>query len=504
MQRMSWRTAIEASLSSLMLWGGVSLAFTTVPEAFSVSQIRGQEPVPKVQPGVPRAPQPAAGVNPSTTPVGAKSNPTGPEVVKPTATPRPLPKLSQRQTEMLKQSSTARMQAFRDAIDAANASTLTCKEAFDRGLMPLPDFAEQAAANLEIRLVVADLQGDRMSRVKALSDHLDLMKMAAKQLQDFNQPASQGWAADTAYAKLLASNAELRLAAARGDQAAYEAAVELSRNLAETQFTERLADFQSGQASLPLLAASASYLTTKSGLPADNREKAAGPTKYDEYLQALDDVVVQTQKFARQGAGVGREDRLYQAQFELAKADGRAALQKRNPEMAAAAFDQAADSAQDWFESEMKFYQTGTASLRDITQAWWGRAELTDRSERAGLIADTATQDKTAADLERIQKLVANTQDRQGRIAADIAYVNTLDKLDNLWARQRAVQAMAAAKGVTPGKSSESNRGSRVIEINPKSSTPSNSKTIPGTTPTDSQKSKNSTIEIVTPKRTPN
>jgi hypothetical protein len=44
----------------------------------------------------------------------------------------------------------------------------------------------------------------------------------------------------------------------------------------------------------------------------------------------------------------------------------------------------------------------------------------------------------------------------------------------------------------------------RVIELKPQSGAESDSKTIPGTTPTQTQKTKSSSVEIVTPKRAPN
>ncbi|MDB5387842.1 MAG: hypothetical protein JWM11_3488 [Planctomycetaceae bacterium] len=512
MQRVFWRIAGRTGFSSLLLWGCASMAASTSSFETLVTQAGAQEPAPRPekQPQI-VTPQNASSVNSKPTTNSGKT----PQIVNgatnllPPVTPqvsnsaRPTLQFSARQTAMLQQSNAERIKDFRSALDTAATSDELCKEMFDRGLMPLSDFAEQASANLEIRLAIADLQNDRTSRVRALSDHLDLMKTAAKQLQEFNQPAAKGWAADTDYIALLASNAEMRLAVTRGDKVGYEEAVEQSSKLAEDQFAKRLADFQTGQASLSLLSTAASYLTTATGVPAERREKDGEPTKYEEYLSTLDDVVTQTEKFGELGAGIGREDRLFQAQFELSKATGQAAVQKQNFAEAATAFDQAADSAKDWFESEMKFYQTGTATLRDITQAWWGAAELTDRSERAGLIANSSTQESQAADLDRLQKLVAGTEDQQGRIAADIAYVNSLEKLDNLWARQRAVDALAALKKTATTKQTRTGGGSKIIEINAQSNIAPDSKTIPGTIPTETQPQKNSSVEIVRPKRSP-
>jgi hypothetical protein len=166
-------------------------------------------------------------------------------------------------------------------------------------------------------------------------------------------------------------------------------------------------------------------------------------------------------------------------------------------------FDQATDAAKAWYDSELKFYQTGTASLRDITQAWWGRAELMDLSARSGLVADRETQDSQDADFERLKTLATKTEDRQGRIAADIAYVNTLQKLDQLWERQRAVQAWIAVQKETAVKKPQQPAAGKPIEIKPDLGLEATKSAIPGASAGSRLSPKNSKIEIVTPQRSP-
>ncbi|MDB5335872.1 MAG: hypothetical protein JWN70_1491, partial [Planctomycetaceae bacterium] len=313
---------------------------------------------------------------------------------------------------------------------------------------------------------------------------------------------STGWAADTAYAELLSANADLRLAAARGDRDAYTTAVSRSQKLSEEHYDLRSADFDQGLASLPSLARAASYLTTDAGVAADNRAGEANePTKFSEYIAKLEDVVEQTKTFSELEAGVGREDRLHQAQFELAKAEGRLALQKRDKAGATEAFNKAIDASKDWYDSQVKFYETGTATLRDVTQAWWNRAELSDLTERAGLRPDTATRAETDAELGGLRKLIAGKEDREGRIAADVAYEKSLETLQGLWARQRAVVAMGTKKGVVvkPGAA----RGSRVIEINGNPNAKPAPEGVSGSTPVTTEKSPQSTVEIIRPQRKP-
>lgn len=420
-----------------------------------------------------------------------------------------LSNLTPQQGTFLKQTVVERQRSFFDAANEAEESLKLARDSFERGLMPLSDYADQTQAALEVRLSIAGLQQDRKAQVSALSSHADLMRNAAKQLREFDQPASVGWEADAAYAELLVANADIRLAVARGDRAAFSAAVERSRVVAETHYDLRLADFDQGLASLPSLARAASYLSTDVGLPAGNRSNSpAEPSKFAEYLAKLEEVVAQTTELSELGAGVGREDRIHQANFELAKAAGQAGLQQKDLRSAIASFQTAAEASQVWFRSQTEFYGSGTASLREVTDAWWSRVEVSDLAQRAGLKPDAAMAKETEADLGELKKLIAATEDRQGRIAADVAYVKSLESLQGLWAREHAVAALARSK--TEGVTKPASKSPRVLEINPNAEvapapdgTAPTSKEVEGTTPVVIDKSPETTIEIVRPKRAP-
>ena len=408
--------------------------------------------------------------------------------------------LTPQQTGFLKQSAIERQRAFMDAVRNSEETLKVGRDSFERGLMPLEDYADLTQAALEIRLTVAGLQNDRAARVNALVNHSELMRSAARQHREFNQPSSTGWEADTAYAELLSANADLRLAAARGDRDAYTTAINRSQEFAETHYDLRLADFDQGLASLPSLARAASYLTTDVGVSADNRQGEPNqPTKFSQYIDKLEEVVEQTKTFADLEAGIGREDRLHQAQFELAKASGQLALQQKDKPAATEAFDKALDASKEWYDSQIKFYETGTASLRDVTQAWWSRAELNDLAQRAGLQPGTATLAETDTELSGLKKLVADKEDRQGRIAADVAYVQSLENLQGLWARQRAVIAIAAKQPKVVKPSTV--RRTRIIEINGDTNSQPPKAGVSGATPVTTEKTPQSTVEIFRPQR---
>lgn len=422
-----------------------------------------------------------------------------PEIAESQLGPNLPDSLTEQQAGFLKQSVVERQKSFMSTLRQADETLKFGRDSFERGLMPLEDYADLTQAALETRLTIAGLQNDRGARVNALVTHSELMRSAARQHREFNQPASTGWEADTAYAELLSANADLRLAAARGDRDAYTTAVNRSEELATQHYDLRLADFDQGLASLPSLARAASYLTTDIGVPADNRQgQPSEPTKFSEYIAKLEDIVEQTKTFSELEAGIGREDRLHQAEFELAKASGQLAIQQKDRRAATEAFDRAIDASKEWYDSQVKFYETGTATLRDVTQAWWSRAELTDLSQRAGLRPDAETLADTDAELAGLKKLVADKEDRQGRIAADVAYVQSLENLQGLWARQRAVIAMAAKQPVV---AKPTGRRSRIIEINGDAAAKPAPEGVIGSTPVTTEKSAQSTIEIVRPQR---
>ncbi len=425
-----------------------------------------------------------------------------------------------RQSSFLEQTSVERQRSFMDATRNAEESEELARDAFEKGLMPLQDYADQARTTLEIRLSVASLQRDRAAQLVALTAHADAMRSAAKLLEEFEQPAATGWASDVAYAALLTANAELRLAAARGDRDSYTTASARSQELAEAHYTLRETDFNDGLASLPSLSRAASFLTTAIGLPSGDRanpataDAAPSESKFADYLETLKSVVEQTTEFAELGAGVGREDRIHQAKLELAKAEGQLALQQKDLQAAAESFDKALEASQDMFRSQVEFHETGTASLREVADAWWSRVELVDLASRAGLKTDSATAQATETDLEQLNKLVDGTEDREGRIEADVAYVKSLESLQGLWAREQAVATLAARKATTPIKT-PTNRP-RVLELGNKpeaAPAPEGTKrgavddtksgTVEGATGVTIEKTNQTTIEVVRPKRAP-
>lgn len=496
MTRFSRRPGIKAWLCS-----GIVLSYATLP-GWSQEEVP-QAPIPN-EPAV-SDPDTSSSVTPPDAPTNIGANATRGGV-------------NSSQNEFLQQSSVERQRAFMSASRNAEESEELSREAFENGLMPLADYADQAKATLEIRLSVAGLQNDRAAQLRALISHADAMKSAVKLLEEFDQPAATGWAADLAYAGLLAANADLRLAAARGDRDSYNSAAERSQKLAEANYELRETDFNDGLASLPSLARAASYLTTSNGLQSGDRTGTADqPSKFADYLATLEKVVEQTTEFAELESGIGRADRVHLAKFELAKAEGQSAIQDKDLKAAAESFDRALEASKELFNSQVEFQETGTASLRDVADAWWSRVELADLSARAGLKIDPATAAGTDADMARLDKLVDAQEDREGRIEADIAYIKSLESLQGLWAREQAVAALAASQAATPAKAATTRP--RILEVGAKSeAAPAPAGTegakpgkadgakpgaVEGATQITIEKTNQTTIEVVRPKRSP-
>ena len=322
------------------------------------------------------------------------------------------------------------------------------RNAFEHGLMNLPDYASHLEVALWLRTKLANLREDREAYIGAFANHGSLLSRAAGQLIAFNQPASKGWAADVSLAELLATNAQAALAMARKDQAAVAKASRQSVKRAQRLYTLRLADVSVGLAELPQWADAASYLNgdrkDSTARDSNSRQPANFGQNVDglaTYHQELSKIVAQTKKLSQQGAGLGRSDRLNMARFELARTAAMLAQVSGDHRAADAAVNQAAAFARQQFETQLEFYQTRTASLYDLTQAWSNRQALLDSTRQAGFETANKTSSQQRNDLQTLLKLAGETTDLRGRNAADVTLVHSLSTLEELKTRQRVIDA---------------------------------------------------------------
>jgi hypothetical protein len=116
------------------------------------------------------------------------------------------------------------------------------RDSFDRGLMRLSDYSEHLSIALQLKTTLADMRQDDRAKIAALSERASLLETAAAQLREFNEPASQGWAAETAQAQLLAAEARGELAQARQDRIDLAQAERRRSELAIEHFEHRRTD----------------------------------------------------------------------------------------------------------------------------------------------------------------------------------------------------------------------------------------------------------------------
>jgi hypothetical protein len=281
-------------------------------------------------------------------------------------------------------------------------------DSFQRGLMPLHDHLEQLqlAAEADFRLAGKAGQGAVAAR------HLERMRRVELALREFDAPNAEGWRADLFLSQALVAQAEYELALTEQNAAVADFAAQRARTLAERHLIERRYDSSVGLASLPTLL-QAEMLT---------------PDGAARGRELLVEAVRQTRRWNQLGAGIGRSDKLAEAEFELARFDFFTAFDSESQDIEAS-FTAASEASAKVLTQRIEFYKNGTASLYDIARSWWNMRELVEyaASTKTGVSQEAIEQSR--ANLEQVVEMATAKEDRQGRIAADIAYVSLLNDI---------------------------------------------------------------------------
>jgi len=300
------------------------------------------------------------------------------------------------------------------------------RDAFDRGLMSLSDYADHLDAALSINTALSTLQNSEQARSRSLMRQAAVLRGAVGEIERLGQPGAKGWVSDLAQAKLLVANADIALAQARGDAHAAARHSQRANGLAWDNFNKRLADFKVGLATLPQMSRAASHLSTDgrafSASSTNSRQQVA---KLHEYHEHLGQIAKDTNRLSKRGAGVGRKDRVHMAKLELAKTDALIAGADGRQDAALGALHAADRSADQLYQAQLKFHRTGTASLFDLTRTWAERESLHQEIEHNGQAPKTAGQ-------HQLVNLAGNTRDTRGRNAADVALVHSMGLLVQL------------------------------------------------------------------------
>jgi len=255
-----------------------------------------------------------------------------------------------------------------------NASQLAERsfDSFSRGLMPLHDHLDQLqlAASSEFRLLPPNGTGETAVAVR----HLSRVRKVERALGRLNEPNAAGYRADLLLAQAMVAQAELDLASIQGEQAVAEFAAQRAKILAERHLLERRFDSSLGLTSLSTLV-NAEMLTT------------AGAARGRELLMQA---VRTTRRWSQLGSGLGRPDKVAEAEFELARFDFFVALDSEELNVGPG-FQTASRAAQRMLDRKIEYYRTGTASLYEIARTWQNMRELVEyaASTESGVTRET-------------------------------------------------------------------------------------------------------------------
>lgn len=321
------------------------------------------------------------------------------------------------------------LQFLQTSSDTASRLRSESRAAFERGLLPLADYADQLALALKMELAAADVRGSEAGRSEALAAHAQQLQAAAGLLQQFNQPAARGWQADLAQADFLAAEAAAVATTNPQNAASRAQARQLVSDRARNQYALRLADFENGLATLSDLSQAASHMAGDLSEP--ETADAAIPSLID-YQARMQQILINTEKLAQRGADGGRIDHVHQARFDLSRSSLLLAGLSKNEQTASAAFQNADETGRKLLASQSRLYDSGTAKLFDLAQSWSQWQELHGQAKHFDIEIPEASSRQQQSELQRLTELADRQTDLRGRISADVTMVHSLKILTDL------------------------------------------------------------------------
>ena len=286
-------------------------------------------------------------------------------------------------------------------------------DSFSRGLMPLTDHLEQLKLSQQAELLAAR---DENQIAEIQMRHIERLDAVVGALRAFNQPNAEGWEADLLLAQTLAADARSRLASHQKRDAAADAARQQAIALAGAHLQRRQADSTIGWATVPML------VNARLVVQQVRQDEPYTQLPADEFLE---DAVTLTRSWQERDAGIGRADRLALAQYQQARFALRHGLELDTNQIGRL-YMSAEAAALQLYNQQREFLRTGTASLYDVARAWSFREELGSILSLAELSPPLASEEQMLRDLGALQAFARDVEDRQGRIEADLSYINVL------------------------------------------------------------------------------
>jgi len=308
-------------------------------------------------------------------------------------------------------------------------------QAFHRALMDLDDYSAQLNVALQLRLAAADFgRNPQALRRAAFQNRAEALQAASVRTEQLQQPGAAGWASETAYSKLLASTSAADWAKSRGEHLQQQTWVQQSRKFAKQLLSFRGWDHQFGlTGDRQLNQAKAQVVRTD----ANAAGKKANAAKLARLKETLNSHVArmqtgQTHGLRPVGKGNTRPDQLHAAKFQLLRTTGQMELAAGRKQNARDAFLAADRQAVSEFRQLLKFHRTGTSGLADLTRNWRERKDVHQQLRDAGYEIPIAHWRDRQRDLRKLGKIAAQTLDRRGRAAADVAVVQGLMQLEKV------------------------------------------------------------------------
>lgn len=310
----------------------------------------------------------------------------------------------------------------------ANQLILQNSDSFRRGLLPLVDYSLALNIAFNAKIETSNIRQIKRAKVSLLGAKQKLIQQAVEQLQNFNQPASQGWYGDLEHAKLLLARTNYQIATELEDRDAQQIALGQIAKNSESYFQIRNIELQVGEADL------SEYRRALVSVYTSNQEENLffGREQENEgvgvdFIQDLKGIKSEVEWMASQGAGLGRSDLLEFSKAQLTYAQGNFYQKKNQKEKSRKLFSESMKHAKAaWSERINQYYPHGTASLHDLASSWimWKASEAKyvelESSNRTDLEMGVK------AGLDRMVNVADRIRDRRGRIAGDISLIYCL------------------------------------------------------------------------------
>lgn len=335
----------------------------------------------------------------------------------------------------------------------ANRTLKHSREAFRRGFMNFSDYELQLKTVLKMKLTATEVLQDRKLKKRFIRNYRSTIDESVRLLRQFRQPAAQGWAGDLKQAELAATEA-------RQLDSVFEKNRNRSKNFDRLRNRQALAllkirsvDYRQGLANISQL--NDAVLATAKPQWDDrflksHRVKKEPPQKQNlkpnRFRRRMQRELRETARHSSSRAGVGRSDRLAEQRTKLDRSQtgrlqmGRSKIVQRQTRRNS--------------NRQKRYYNSGTASIFDLTRTWLIRQQEFEDSRRNRRTIDPNRSRFHRNELHALVNRAKRIGDLRGRHAADVSLVKSLEQYrqlsETVFQKQEEVLKQQEKKHVKP------------------------------------------------------